>query len=251
MNELIIKFSEFINSSNFIVALTGAGISTASGIPDFRGPMGIYTTKKYDPDKTFDINYFFINPEYFYDFARDFLDLLDKVEPTFTHKFLAKLEKINKLKCIITQNIDMLHERAQSKCVLTLHGSIERSFCLDCKKEYSLDEMRKKLKNEIVPRCDFCDGLIKPDIVFFGESVHHFDEAIDFVRKCDLLIVIGTSLKVYPASILPSFASGRVVIVNKGDISLSHIKYDIYINSDIDETFINLSKILNLEVNYD
>ncbi|MCX8095347.1 MAG: NAD-dependent protein deacylase [Caldisericia bacterium] len=248
MNSDLQKLKNLIESSYNIVALTGAGISTNAGIPDFRGPMGIYTTKRYDPEKTFDINYFFINPQYFYDFARDFITLLEKVEPTFTHKFLAKLEKSGKLKGVITQNIDMLHERAGSKVVITLHGSIEKSYCLNCEKEYSLNQMKEKIKNEKIPKCDICDGLIKPNIVFFGESVHDFDKAIELTNKSDLLLVIGTSLKVYPASYIPNYASGKIVIVNKGDISLKQIKYDLYINSDIDEVFRELDEILNLEV---
>lgn len=248
MNDSIQKLRNFIESSNKIVALTGAGISTNAGIPDFRGPMGIYTTRRYDPDKTFDINYFLLEPEYFYDFARDFLSLLESVEPTFTHFFLAKLERVNKLKGVITQNIDMLHERAGTKKVITLHGSIERSYCLDCGKEFSLIEMKEKIKNEKVPKCDLCDGLIKPNIVFFGESVHDFDEAIKLTNDSDLLLVIGTSLKVYPASLIPSYSKGKIVIINKGDISLRNVRFDLYINSDIDEVFIELDKILNLEV---
>lgn len=248
MNDSIQKLRNFIESSNKIVALTGAGISTNAGIPDFRGPMGIYTTRRYDPDKTFDINYFLLEPEYFYDFARDFLSLLESVEPTFTHFFLAKLERVNKLKGVITQNIDMLHERAGTKKVITLHGSIERSYCINCGKEFSLIEMKEKIKKEKVPKCDLCDGLIKPNIVFFGESVHDFDEAIKLTNDSDLLLVIGTSLKVYPASLIPSYSKGKIVIINKGDISLRHINYDLYINSDIDEVFIELDKILNLEV---
>lgn len=248
MNDSIQKLRNFIESSNKIVALTGAGISTNAGIPDFRGPMGIYTTRRYDPDKTFDINYFLLEPEYFYDFARDFLSLLETVEPTFTHFFLAKLERVNKLKGVITQNIDMLHERAGTKKVITLHGSIERSYCLNCGKEFSLIEMKEKIKNEKVPKCDLCDGLIKPNIVFFGESVHDFDEAIKLANDSDLLLVIGTSLKVYPASLIPSYSKGKIVIINKGDISLRNVSFDLYINSDIDEVFIELDKILNLEV---
>lgn len=248
MNDSIQKLRNFIESSNKIVALTGAGISTNAGIPDFRGPMGIYTTRRYDPDKTFDINYFLLEPEYFYDFARDFLSLLESVEPTFTHFFLAKLERVNKLKGVITQNIDMLHERAGTKKVITLHGSIERSYCIDCGKEFSLIEMKEKIKNEKVPKCDLCDGLIKPNIVFFGESVHDFDEAIKLTNDSDLLLVIGTSLKVYPASLIPSYSKGKIVIINKGDISLRNVRFDLYINSDIDEVFIELDKILNLEV---
>lgn len=251
MNDEIIKLKDLIENSNSIYALTGAGISTNAGIPDFRGPMGIYTTRRYDPDKTFDINYFLIYPKYFYDFARDFITLLEKIKPTFTHFFLSKLEKLGKLKGVITQNIDMLHERAGSKNIINLHGSIEKSFCIDCKKEYSLEEMKEMIFKVDVPRCSICDGLIKPDIVFFGEAVFDFDKAIEWIKDADLLLVIGTSLKVSPANIIPLYTKGRVAIINKGDISLSNIKYDLYINSDIDEVFKSLDKILCLEVKDD
>ncbi len=248
MNDDILKLKEFIESSNSIYALTGAGISTNAGIPDFRGPMGIYTTRRYDPDKTFDINYFLIDPKYFYDFAKDFLSLLEKIEPTFTHFFLSKLEKIGKLKGVITQNIDNLHERAGTKNIINLHGSINRSYCLECRKEYSLHEMKEMIFRMDVPRCVICDGLIKPDIVFFGESVHDFDKAIIWANSSDLFLVIGTSLKVSPANLIPIYAKGKIAVINKGEIYLSHIKVDLFINSDIDEVFKSVEKILNLEV---
>ncbi|MGB9750326.1 MAG: SIR2 family NAD-dependent protein deacylase [Caldisericia bacterium] len=251
MDNNLIKLKELIENSQDIYAITGAGISTNAGLPDFRGPKGIYKQKNIDPDKIFDINYFLINPEYFYNFIKDFIQFLDKIEPTFTHKFLFKLEKLNKLKGLITQNIDTLHERAGNKNIITIHGSIEKFFCIECFKNYNLKEIKEKIFNEKIPKCDLCDGLIRPDIVFYGENVKNYDLAVKWVSNADLLLVIGTSLKVFPASYLPSITKGKVVIINKGDISLSHLNRYIFINEDIDEFFSKLDEILKLEVNYD
>lgn len=251
MDDSLKQVQKLIENFDNIYAITGAGISTNAGIIDFRGPKGIYTTKIYDPDKTFDIDYFLINPKNFYDFIKDFIVLIDKTKPTFTHKFLFKLEKIDKLKGIITQNIDLLHEKAQSKNIIKLHGSIEDWFCIECQKNYSLLEVRKKIYKNGIPKCDLCDGVIRPDIVFYKESVKGYDLALKWVLNADLLLVIGTSLKVYPASYLPILTKGKIVIVNKGDISLSHLNKYIHINDDIDQFFKKLSKSLSMEVDYD
>lgn len=251
MEDSLRQVQMLIENSDNIYALTGAGISTNAGIIDFRGPKGIYTTKLYDPDKTFDLDYFLINPKNFYDYIKDFIVLIDKTNPTLTHKFLSKLEKVNKLKGIITQNIDLLHEKAGSKKIIHLHGSIEDWFCIECQKKYSLLEVKKKLFKSDVPRCDLCDGVVRPDIVFFKESVKGYDLALKWVLNSDLLLIIGTSLKVYPASYLPTLTKGKIVIVNKGDISLSYLNEYIIINEDIDQFFKILSKSLSMEVDYD
>lgn len=251
MEDSLKQVQKLIENSDKIFAITGAGISTNAGIIDFRGPKGIYTTKIYDPDKTFDIDYFLISPKYFYNFIKDFIVLIDKTKPTFTHKFLYKLEETKKLKGIITQNIDMLHEKAGSKNIINIHGSIEEWFCIECQKSYSLLEVKKKLFENDIPKCDLCDGLIRPDIVFFKESVKGYDLAVEWVSSADLLLIIGTSLKVYPASYLPILTQGKKVIVNKGDISLSHLNEYIHINEDIDQFFLNLCKSLSMEVSYD
>ena len=122
--------AQLINDAQCVAALTGAGISTNAGIPDFRGPQGLYITKKYDADKIFDINYFYEDPEPFYEFARDFVRLEEKIQPTFGHQFLSQLEKNGKLKGVVTQNIDALHQRAGSQQVLEMHGSIWSSYCV-------------------------------------------------------------------------------------------------------------------------
>lgn len=240
-----------IKISKFIVALTGAGISTNAGIPDFRGPMGIYTKKLYDPDKVFDMDFFLMDPLPFFEFARDFVLLLKRTKPTFTHRFLKKLEDIGKLKVIITQNIDMLHHRAGSKNIINLHGTIKTSHCILCGKEYSYEEMERKIFNEKIPRCDRCGGVIKPDIVFFKESVKDFDKAEEFSRRADLFFVIGTSLKVYPASLLPELTNGKIVVVGSGDINLKNISPYIVVREDIDEFFKKVDRELKMEVRDD
>ena len=231
------KFLMLLERSNFVVALTGAGISTEAGIPDFRGPEGIYTTGRYDPEKTFDISYFLHDPGPFYKFARELVGLLEKARPTFAHFFLAELEKREKLKAIITQNIDGLHQKAGSKKVIELHGTIQKSFCIKCKREFSYEELGEKILKEEIPRCS-CGGVIKPDIVFFGEGVKSLDEAIGFVSKSDLLIVIGSSLAIYPAAQIPSFAMGKIVIVNreKPELALNGDNI-LFIQDDIDNFF--------------
>ncbi len=234
--------AKFIKEAHFIVALTGAGISTNAGIPDFRGPQGIYTTHKYDPDRVFDFHYFLRDPKPFYDFARDFLLLYRKASPTFTHRFLAKLEKEGKVKGIITQNIDALHTLAGSKNVIELHGSFYKSHCIKCGKEYSLEEMEKKIMEEDVPHCEQCGGIIKPDIVFFGEQVMHFEEAEELVYQSDLFFIIGSALAVYPAAMLPEFASQKIVVVSKGKVNIDPVSTTLMVNEDIDNFFKEVSK---------
>ncbi len=228
--------ADLIQNSHNIVVMTGAGISTSAGIPDFRGPNGIYVTKRYDPIETFDINHFYKNPKPFYDFTRDLLSLSQKAEPTFTHKFFKKIEDMGKLKAVITQNIDMLHQRAGSKVVYELHGSYQDSKCVKCGKSYSFDEFQQKVFDEDVPGCNECGSLIKPDIVFFGEPVKFIEESILSVSKSDLLIIVGTSLKIYPASLIPYYAK-NIVIVNKGDVEVPIDRVLLWAKEDIDNFF--------------
>jgi NAD-dependent protein deacetylases, SIR2 family len=222
-----------LSSSSSIVALTGAGISTSAGIPDFRGPSGIYAARQYDPEKVFEISHFLFDQKPFYDFAKEFLNGLKKVEPTFAHCWLSKLEETGRLKGIITQNIDGLHQRAGSKNVLELHGSFQKSCCMKCGRTFSLEEFEK-----IMPKRCSCGGIIKPDIVFFGEPVKHFYEATELARNSDLFLVIGSSLTVYPAAYFPTIAEGPIVIVNKGKILDDPLSFGSkceYIDHDIDE----------------
>jgi len=244
MEEKAKRCANLIKQSKFILALSGAGISTNAGIPDFRGPNGIYTTGKYDPEKVFDINYFLQDPKPFYNFARDFVKVLKKIKPTFTHYFLAELERKGKLKGIITQNIDALHQRAGSKRVLELHGSFWKSYCLKCRREFLYEEMEKKIFKEDIPKCS-CGGIIKPDIVFYGELVKHLNKAEELIFQSDLLFVIGSSLLVYPAAMIPDIARGRIVVVNKGKVNISLSKATLFVKEDIDDFFKKVSLLLS------
>lgn len=243
MEEKVKKCAKLIEESKFILTLSGAGISTNAGIPDFRGEYGIYTTGKYDPEKVFDINYFLQDPKPFYDFARDSMKTLKKIKPTFAHYFLAELEKRGKLKGIITQNIDILHQRAGSKRVLELHGSFWKSYCLKCKREFSYEEMEEEVLKREVPRCS-CKGLIKPDIVFYGELVKHLDEATELAFQSDLFFVIGSSLTVYPAAMIPDIARGRIVLINKGKVNISLNRVELFVEEDMDDFLKKVSLLL-------
>ena len=226
---------KYIEESNYIVALTGAGISTNAGIPDFRGEKGIYTTGKVRPEEVFDIDYFLRDPEPFYNWAKELLAMMEKAKPTIAHKSLARLEEMGKLKSVITQNIDNLHQKAGNKNVIELHGTLTQGFCVKCGRKYSGEEINKMLKTGI-PRCE-CGGIIKPDIVFFGEPVQGLNEAQLHSKNADLFLVVGSSLMVQPASILPYFTKGRMVILSKGLVAFPEERIDLKFDEDIDNVF--------------
>jgi len=232
-----------IAEANCIAALTGAGISTKAGIPDFRGPKGLYVTRQYDPDKVFDIRYFHKDPKPFYEFARDFVELEKKIKPTTTHYFLSQLEQSGKLKGIVTQNIDSLHQLAGSKNVLEIHGSFWISYCTQCHHKFSYEAMKEKISAERVPVCS-CSGVIKPDIVFFGENVKCLEEAADLAAQADLFFVIGTSCVVYPAAMIPEYATGKIVVVNMDPVQTEYRGIVLAVQEDIDSFFVEVSKCL-------
>ncbi len=237
--------AEFIRSATRIAVLTGAGISTAAGVPDFRGPKGLYVTRAYDPEKVFDIHYFAKDPAPFYQFSRDFLETLDSIKPTFTHHFLALLEKSGKFVTLITQNIDGLHQRAGSKRVLPFNGDYETAHCHSCRYESDGAALRAQLEIEHIPHCPRCGGVMKPDVVFFGENVLHLDQADRAISEADLLLVLGSSLQVYPAAALPSLARGTVVVVNMGPVGLQPSANTHIVNANLDEYFKALEKELD------
>ncbi|WP_292471080.1 NAD-dependent protein deacylase [Methanolobus sp.] len=226
------RLIELLESSKNIVFLSGAGISTFSGIPDFRGSNGLY--KKYDANKIFDIDYFRKDPAYFYTHARDFIYNLDTKEPNIIHKTLSHLEKEGQIKAIITQNIDMLHQKAGSLNVIEIHGSPANHRCLSCNRNYSYVEICDMLLKEEVPHCSECSGLIKPDITFFGEMLDEdaFTKAVDASSDADLFVVIGSSLVVQPAASLPMLSlktGAKLVIINNMSTPLdvyAYLKYD-------------------------
>jgi NAD-dependent deacetylase len=235
--------ASLIRRSKRVVALTGAGISTAAGIPDFRGPNGLYVTRRYDPEAVFDITAFSRDPAPFFEFTRDFLGVLDSLGPTFTHRFLAKLESDGQLTAVVTQNIDSLHQRAGSKRVISVHGDYWTSHCLDCFREYGFDEMDAMVRELEIPGCA-CGGVVKPDVVFFGEPVRDLEAAVAVVAPSDLLLVLGSSLSVYPAAFLPEQAGGDVVVVNRGEVGLSSGGGRYFVDQDLDEFFTDVAKHL-------
>ncbi|GBR75871.1 NAD-dependent deacetylase 2 [Candidatus Termititenax persephonae] len=212
------KLKDLLNNSKHTIALTGAGVSTLSGIRDFRGKNGLY--KDFDADKIFDINYFFQEPTYYYTQTKEFIYSLDKYQPNIIHQTLAKLEQKNIIHAVLTQNIDMLHTKAGSRKVIELHGSPQYHYCTDCQKRYSFAEIVPLVQSAKVPYCDQCGGLIKPDIVFFGDFLNAktLTSANIEVAKADLMLVLGSSLIVQPAGYFPQTVArkgGKVIIVNE------------------------------------
>ncbi|ABK98585.1 SIR2 family NAD-dependent protein deacylase [Pelobacter propionicus] len=235
--------AELIRNSKSMVALTGAGISTAAGIPDFRGPKGLYVTRRYDPELVFEIDNFQRAPQYFYEFTSDFATAVRDVAPTFTHRFLAQQEQAGQLEGVITQNIDILHQMAGSRNVLELHGSYRSATCQSCRTRlheldypWWIDAMAGSSHPPVV-HCPSCDGLLKPDIVFFGEAVNGFGRAEAMVAACDLLLVLGSSLNVTPASLLPYSTSAPTVIVNRGSVMLPPAPNRYFVDEDLDDYF--------------
>lgn len=211
MNE---KLEKIIDESNNIVFFGGAGVSTESGIPDFRSRDGLYNQKyKYPPEEILSHTFFMNNTEDFYNFYRDKIIKYD-AKPNAAHIRLAELEKEGKLKAVVTQNIDGLHYDAGSKNVFELHGSIRRNHCMKCGKFFTLNYIKS---SEGVPRCE-CGGVIKPDVVLYEESLDDktVDEAVAAIQNADVLIVGGTSLTVYPAAgFLRYYKGNHLVLINK------------------------------------
>lgn len=244
INELI----EDIKKSNKIVFFGGAGVSTESGIPDFRSSSGIYNKKfKYNPEYMLSHSFFMSNTLDFYDFYRSNFDLR-KYKPNITHFVLKKLEDKGKMLGIVTQNIDGLHEKAGSKNVYTLHGSIYKNRCMNCFKKY--DE-KYIFNTEGIPKCE-CGGIVKPEVVLYEEGLPEdmVNGAISSLRQADLVIVGGTSLTVYPANTFLMYANNaKIYIINNAkkedNIFLrNNLKDIIYINSKLGDVFEKINKTL-------
>ena len=236
----ISQLQNIIDTSDNIVFFGGAGVSTESGIPDFRSESGIFKSlEKYGdvPEKLVSHTYYLKHTEEFYKYYRENLIFKD-AKPNPAHLTLSKLEKKGKLKAIITQNIDGLHQKAGSKNVLELHGSIHRNYCQNCGKEYPLEYI---LENSKIPKCD-CGGIIKPDVVLYEEPLDNttLSLAIEYISNADTLIIGGTSLVVYPAAGLINYFNGEnLVLINKSETPYDDIA-SVVINDAIGET---LSKI--------
>lgn len=219
---------KLIKESTNIVLFTGAGISTSCGIPDFRSEKGLYSIikERYDlpyPEAIFEIGYFKNNPEPFFSLSKELFS--QNIQPSLAHKFIAYLEKIGKISLVVTQNIDLLHIKAGNKKVLECHGSYLTSHCIKCRSKYQLEEIEGKIKEGRVPYCK-CGGIIKPDVVFFGEMLpEEFYKIYENPPPCDLIIVMGSSLVVQPAA---SFAlmlanKHKSIIVNRDPTDFDYL----------------------------
>lgn len=229
--------AQLIQAAHVIVAFTGAGISTPSGIPDFRSPQsGLWD--QVDPMQVASVFGFRQNPQAFYDWVRPLAKTTTEAKPNAAHLALAQLEKFGKLDSVITQNIDMLHTRAGNTKVYELHGHMNEATCIHCFTKYDAKPIIEKvIENGEVPRCQKCQGVLKPDVILFGEQLPYkaVQSAKDAAKKCDLMLVIGSSLEVYPASDLPVLAhrkGAKIIIINFDPTPLDKIA-DVIIRSDV------------------
>lgn len=237
MNE-IEKLKAIVQESQNVVFFGGAGVSTESGIPDFRSVDGLYNQKyKYPPEQIISHSYYRQHPEEFYEFYKDKMIFTD-AKPNTAHIRLAELEKEGHVKAVITQNIDGLHQMAGSKEVLELHGSIHRNYCEACHKFYDLNYV---IQSEGVPKCS-CGGTVKPDVVLYEEGLDSLtmQKAINYIRQAEVLIIGGTSLVVYPAAGMIDYFKGKyLVVINKAPTSRDQFA-DILIQDSIGKVFGNI-----------
>ena len=195
-----------IKHAKIVVALTGAGISVESGLATFRGKNGLWG--RYDPAAVASTESFMRDPRKFWEFAREIGWTFLNAKPNAAHTALAELENMGRLDCVITQNVDGLHQRAGSRCVIEIHGNAGRIICTRCSAAYATEKILDRIAQQDVPTCDRCGGSLKPDVILFGEPLAKgaFDQAFKKVRSADLLLTVGTSLEVYPAASLPEIA---------------------------------------------
>ncbi len=245
MEKQLIKAAQLIKNSKHAVAFTGAGISVESGIPPFRGADGLWS--KYDPI-VLDIGYFHKNTEAAWKVIRElFYDFFGKASPNGAHKTLAEWEQKGLLKSVITQNIDNLHQEAGSKIVYEFHGTASAMVCLNCNSKYPSPQINLK---KLPPKCSKCNGILKPDFIFFGEgipeeaNIRSFEEA----EKCDVFVVIGTTGEVMPASMLPPTAKNagaKIIEINPEESYFSHHLADIHLKGKAGEVLPLLNEVLN------
>lgn len=240
---MITKLRYIIENSDNIVFFGGAGVSTESKIPDFRSESGVFnieTKYGYKPEYMLSHTYFTTHTKDFFDFYRDAM-IYDKAMPNKAHEALRRLEEESKLKAVITQNIDGLHQLAGSIEVLELHGSIHRNYCMDCGENYDLDFI---MNANDIPRCNKCNGIVRPDVVLYEEGLDDqiISKAVDYISKADTLIVGGTSLAVYPAAGLVDYFKGsNLVLINKSKTPYDY-RADLVINDSIGEVLYKVVK---------
>ena len=237
------QLKKAIDESKKIVVFSGAGLSTNSGIPDFRSASGIYNQKinmNVRPEEIISHSFFMSYPEEFYKFYFDKMVYLD-AKPNKAHKYFAKLENEGKVSSVVTQNIDNLHQLAGSKNVIEIHGTVMKNHCMKCHKYFDLKDI---LDKGIPPRCE-CGGLIKPDVVLYEEGLNEDDinKALEEISTCDMLIIVGTSLVVYPAAGFVRYFNGKyLVLLNKSETQYDN-KADIVIHDDVCHVVEELEKL--------
>ena len=240
MENQIKRFAEMIKECENIVFFGGAGVSTESGVKDYRSADGLYNTvQEYgvSPETILSHSFFFAQTDVFYDFYRKYF--VSDAQPNKAHKALAKLEKMGKLKAVITQNIDELHQRAGSKSVIELHGTAREFNCADCLKSALGEDVIEEIKAGEVPKCKACGGIMKPRVVLYEEMLYDgvAENAIRQISKADMLIVGGTSLAVYPAASFVEYFRGKyIVIINKSETNFDK-NADLVINDSIGKVF--------------
>lgn len=239
MTESVKRLKDLVDGSDNIVFFGGAGVSTESGIPDFRSEDGLYRQQyDYPPETILSHTFYESKPEEFFRFYRAKL-LAPDAKPNAAHRKLAELEKQGKLKAVVTQNIDGLHQAAGSRTVLELHGSVLRNYCESCQRPYAIDFM---LRSQGVPHCAACGGRVKPDVVLYEEGLDMdtMERAARYIAEADMLIIGGTSLNVYPAAGLVRWYQGRkLVIINKSPVA-ADLTADLVITDSIGETLAQL-----------
>ena len=236
MNEAVQKLKAAVDAAKTVVFFGGAGVSTESGIPDFRSVDGLYHQKyDYPPETILSHSFFLHHTDEFYRFYRDKMLFLD-AEPNAAHKKLAQWEREGKLNAVITQNIDSLHQKAGSRKVLELHGSVLRNTCMQCGAKYPVTAITAA---KGLPRCEKCGGLIKPDVVLYQEALDNdvMEEAVRCIREADVMIIGGTSLAVYPAAgLVDYFRGSTLALVNRDRTPLDN-RADIVVHANIGEVF--------------
>ena len=243
MESRIKAFQKLIAESNNIVFFGGAGVSTGSGIPDFRSEGGLYSEnyEMFSPEYLLSRNCFMENRQLFFQFYRDKMDLRD-YSPNIVHKTLAEMEANGKLSAVITQNIDDLHQKAGSQNVIELHGSIYRNYCIWCGSGFNEGYIFNSITD--IPRCPCCGGVIKPDVVLYGEMLPEdaLNDASNAIAEADLIIVAGTSLTVYPAAnLIPTWgSSAKIVMINKDETFMDK-NCEIVFHEDMCEVFKHLT----------
>lgn len=252
MDERILQLKEYIDDSERIVFFGGAGVSTESGIPDFRSKDGLYNQHdvqfdNYRPEELLSHSCLMFDSEVYFEFHRQKMDTRN-ILPNNAHKYLAKLEETGKLIGIVTQNIDGLHQKAGSKKVFEIHGSALRNYCIKCGKKY--DENYVFETKEKIPHCE-CGGMIRPDITLYEEGLPDEDveKSIAAIRSADMLIIGGTSLTVYPAASFINYFKGKyIVIINRDRLSVNSSENVLFIDRKIGEVFTELASLQKIEL---